>query len=75
MSIEKDLKIGDRIRHKQTGQEMEVVELPEVYDVDERRSIRTNIVVFSTFETGKDCNTIGEINIADIELISQGDDM
>lgn len=75
MSIEKDLKIGDHIRHKKTGQEMEVVELPEVYDVDERKSIRTNIIVYSTFEAGKDSNTIGEINIADIELISQDDDM
>lgn len=74
MSIEKDLKIGDHIRHKKTGQEMEVVELPEVYDVDERKSIRNNKVVYSTFEEGKDRNTIGEININDIERIDKDND-
>lgn len=69
MSKEKDLKIGDRIRDKKTGREMDVVELPEVYDFDDRKSIRNDIVVYSTFEDGKDSNTIGEININDIERI------
>ena len=71
MSKDKDLKIGDRIREKKTGREMDVVELPEVYDVDDRKSVRNDKVVYSIFEDGKVNNTIGEINVADIERIDQ----
>jgi hypothetical protein len=72
MYLEEDFKIGDIIRNKKTGKTMEVVGLPEIFDVDSKKYCKSNKVIYSTFEENKNKNTIGEINVKDIEHINEG---
>jgi hypothetical protein len=69
MIIENDFKIGEIIRNKITGREMVIEKLLEIYDVDECKSFKNNIILCSFNEDDKDTRTYIEININNVERI------
>ncbi|MEI6753380.1 MAG: hypothetical protein WCK78_09435 [Paludibacter sp.] len=69
MNSIKELKIGEIVRVKSSGKEMEIVDLPEIYDFDNNKSIKSNKIVCSYFEENNDKNTIVEVNRIDIEPV------
>lgn len=69
MNSNKELKIGESVRVKSSGKEMEIVDLPEIYDFDNNKSIKSNKIVCSYFEENNDKNTIVEVNRIDIEPV------
>ncbi len=68
---EAKFEVGDQVRAKETGQEMNVTEVHKIYDMDTNTSRFSGEYTCSFVKYGDDHNTIGRYNEDQLEEIEE----